>query len=314
LSLKWLVGITRSSTVSQAGDFGRTASQTASLFDLQPLRSFPTPSDVGRDSQLSGRSGAGEQQPDSRSGQRSRLTAKLACSLLATGREPGYIGRRLPARLSAIYIRGSAYRRGRNKRNSTGTNGAFCPHSGTKGPAPRRPRLACAGAKQHDRRFAGKSKAKRNRLRIPPRDRPMNLNLTEDNVIPALWAKSAPLHPLWKHLLDAAAVPLALPNPLAGDGWSSNQTAPLVGLHDVGKADACFQHQVPGFSAELVHRGFPTPSDARCRHERLSARYIGKKLEHAGLDPFAPCGAGRGCERCESAAADVVRCGGGGIP
>ena len=57
-----------------------------------------------------------------------------------------------------------------------------------------------------------------------------------------LWAKSEPYHPLWKHILDAAAVSLALPNPLERDGWAAEALAWVVGMHDVGKADPAFQH------------------------------------------------------------------------
>lgn len=56
-----------------------------------------------------------------------------------------------------------------------------------------------------------------------------------------LWAKSEPKHPLWKHLLDAAAVSLALPNPLSVFGWEDIQVTLIVGLHDIGKASPNFQ-------------------------------------------------------------------------
>jgi len=108
-----------------------------------------------------------------------------------------------------------------------------------------------------------------------------------------LWAKTGQgssdgqYHPLWKHLLDASAVSLALPNPLSGFGWGDAQTALIVGLHDVGKADAAFQHQVTDFSERLRMAGFPLTSDARCRHERLSARFLKNKLTDAGFNPFA---------------------------
>ncbi|MFZ4508747.1 MAG: CRISPR-associated helicase Cas3' [Fimbriimonas sp.] len=101
--------------------------------------------------------------------------------------------------------------------------------------------------------------------------------------IEGLWAKSSPWHPLWKHLLDATAVCMALPNPLARWGWSREQGALIVGLHDVGKADAFFQHQVPEFSPKLTEAGFPVPCDARCRHERLSAKFIRDSREALGL-------------------------------
>ena len=62
-----------------------------------------------------------------------------------------------------------------------------------------------------------------------------------------LWAKSEPRHPLWKHLLDASAISLTLPSPAINFGWKAEATALLVGLHDIGKADCCFQHQIPDF-------------------------------------------------------------------
>lgn len=101
-----------------------------------------------------------------------------------------------------------------------------------------------------------------------------------------LWAKSQPWHPLWKHLLDAAAVSLALPNPLSKFNWSDRETALIVGLHDIGKADPVFQHQVTEFFDRLVEAGFPKPCDSPCRHERLSARFLRQKLEMAGHDPY----------------------------
>ncbi|MBN2074341.1 MAG: CRISPR-associated helicase Cas3' [Dehalococcoidales bacterium] len=101
-----------------------------------------------------------------------------------------------------------------------------------------------------------------------------------------LWAKSEPRHSLWKHILDTSAVSLALPPPVGCFGWSAEETALLVGLHDIGKADAGFQHQVAEFSDELVNAGFPITADARCRHERISARWIKDKLTAEGLNPY----------------------------
>jgi CRISPR-associated endonuclease/helicase Cas3 len=104
-----------------------------------------------------------------------------------------------------------------------------------------------------------------------------------------LWAKSGQdgkggrWHPLWKHLLDASAISLALPNCLSVFGWSEARTALIVGLHDIGKADAVFQHQVPELSERLQRAGFPVTADARCRHERLSARFIRDELRNAGM-------------------------------
>lgn len=106
---------------------------------------------------------------------------------------------------------------------------------------------------------------------------------SQQGVRGALWAKSDPAHPLWMHLLDSAAVSLALPNPLVGYQWSDEQLALVVGLHDVGKADYCFQCQDNELWEKVKAAGFPATDDARCRHERLSARYIRKKLEAASL-------------------------------
>ena len=112
----------------------------------------------------------------------------------------------------------------------------------------------------------------------------MNYNLLDEKRITALWAKSKPRHPLWKHLLDAAAVSLVLPNPLTVFGWSEEQTAMLVGLHDIGKADPTFQHQDPDISVELESETlFKRTCDPRCRHERLSARFIRDNLRNAGM-------------------------------
>jgi len=101
-----------------------------------------------------------------------------------------------------------------------------------------------------------------------------------------LWAKSKPRHPLWKHLLDAAAVSLALPAPAIDFGWKGKHTAFLVGLHDIGKADSTFQHQIPDYSDELSNIGYPVTADVRCRHERLSANFIKNRLIREGIDLY----------------------------
>lgn len=94
-----------------------------------------------------------------------------------------------------------------------------------------------------------------------------------------LWAKSFPRHPLWKHMLDAAAVSLALPSLAIDGGFSAHQVAFFVGLHDVGKANPTFQHKVAELSPELVQAGFPKTADAECRHERLSAVFVRNLLK-----------------------------------
>lgn len=50
-----------------------------------------------------------------------------------------------------------------------------------------------------------------------------------------LWGKSAPFHPLWKHMLDVAAVALVLPFPMADKNWTQSLISFLAGLHDIGK-------------------------------------------------------------------------------
>ncbi len=110
---------------------------------------------------------------------------------------------------------------------------------------------------------------------------------TQDPAWAALWAKSEPYHPLWKHLLDVAAVSFALPNPLERFGWNKAQTALIVGLHDIGKADAAFQRQAPNLFEQVQQAGFPNPPDPRCRHERITFGFLDKVLGRAGLDPFA---------------------------
>jgi len=114
----------------------------------------------------------------------------------------------------------------------------------------------------------------------------MNTSTLPDYSYKVLWAKSDPKHALWKHLLDAAAVSLALPNPLSSFGWDDAQVALVVGLHDVGKADAAFQRQVPELFEKVRLIGFPDTADASCRHERISAKFIKDKLIREGLNPF----------------------------
>lgn len=102
-----------------------------------------------------------------------------------------------------------------------------------------------------------------------------------------MWAKSAPRHPLWKHMLDSAAASLALPDALTRERWTAEQVALVVALHDIGKADAAFQHQVREFSEGLRDAGYPPTGDVRCRHERLSARFIRNRLKAAAMDDLA---------------------------
>lgn len=108
--------------------------------------------------------------------------------------------------------------------------------------------------------------------------------MPEQQAFMHLWAKSKPWHPLWKHLLDAAAASMSLPNPLVAFGWNERETALIVGLHDIGKADPYFQHQVADLSADLEsHGSFKRTSDSPCRHERLSTRAIRETLRNADM-------------------------------
>ncbi len=113
----------------------------------------------------------------------------------------------------------------------------------------------------------------------------MTLIVLKDDV-KRLWAKSKPRHPLWKHMLDASAVSFSLSQPLTSFGWKPEAIALLVGLHDIGKVDSCFQHQILDFSSELIDAGYCPTNDARCRHERISAWFIKKKLVSDGIDNF----------------------------
>ena len=114
----------------------------------------------------------------------------------------------------------------------------------------------------------------------------MDKKMMPEGDVNCLWAKSNPRHPLWKHMLDASAVSLALSPPVISFGWTPEASAFLVGLHDVGKADSCFQHQLREFSSELAKVGYQPTDDVRCRHERISARFIRKKLVFDGMDSF----------------------------
>jgi hypothetical protein len=62
-------------------------------------------------------------------------------------------------------------------------------------------------------------------------------------------------------MVDAAAVSLALPPMMSDGGFSPNEIAFLVGLHDVGKANPQFQHKVAGLSPGIARAGFPKTAD-----------------------------------------------------
>jgi len=105
--------------------------------------------------------------------------------------------------------------------------------------------------------------------------------LAAEDSFKVLWAKSQPRHALWKHLLDAAAVSLALPSVGTHMGLSETEVAFLVALHDVGKASPQFQHRVVELSAEVAAAGFPKTGDADCRHERFSAQFVRELFKEA---------------------------------
>ncbi len=101
-----------------------------------------------------------------------------------------------------------------------------------------------------------------------------------------LWAKSAPHHPLWCHLLDVAAVCEALlprfgPVDPIPDRW----VAYLAALHDIGKADPLFQGKAPELTAPLIEAGIWVGDLNRCagfRHEARSAEWIQEHLRARG--------------------------------
>lgn len=103
-----------------------------------------------------------------------------------------------------------------------------------------------------------------------------------------LWAKSEPYHPLWCHLLDAAAVARALKarfGPIEGlpEGWIEF----LVGCHDIGKADRWFQNKDQYLANQLRDLGLHLPqwdSGAdnlkKFRHEARSREWLQKSLKN----------------------------------
>jgi len=107
--------------------------------------------------------------------------------------------------------------------------------------------------------------------------------MTSTNVLSGpckkLWAKSSPRHPLWKHLLDVAAVARVLPFPARNDGWTPDLLAFFAGCHDLGKADFYFQSRAPEIFKEFSdEKGWKT-GDPCCRHERISARFLMEWLQ-----------------------------------
>lgn len=112
--------------------------------------------------------------------------------------------------------------------------------------------------------------------------------MSDTNLLPeecrVLWAKSNPIHLLWKHLLDSAAVALSLPLPQPLSSLPGKSVAFLVGIHDIGKADPFFQYRVPEFQKGLENAGFFSTGDNHCRHERLSASFANNWFLEKGLD------------------------------
>jgi CRISPR-associated endonuclease/helicase Cas3 len=99
-----------------------------------------------------------------------------------------------------------------------------------------------------------------------------------------LWAKSRPFHPLWKHLLDIAAVCKALLPRFGGvDCLPEAWVLFLVALHDIGKAAAKFQGKAPVEAVEAhvvveeLRNYLPIAGEAECqgfRHEARSATWL----------------------------------------
>jgi CRISPR-associated endonuclease/helicase Cas3 len=105
-----------------------------------------------------------------------------------------------------------------------------------------------------------------------------------------LWAKSNPFHYLWHHLLDAAAVSRAL-LPRFGNRTPLPDAAVafLVAMHDVGKADTCFQNKDDDCADALRATGLDLPpltdDTSGFRHEARSAEWLDAHLSKHGADP-----------------------------
>ncbi|MDQ3814236.1 MAG: CRISPR-associated endonuclease Cas3'', partial [Armatimonadota bacterium] len=102
-----------------------------------------------------------------------------------------------------------------------------------------------------------------------------------------LWAKSAPHHFLWRHLLDVAAVIEALwPRFGPLEDMPLPWACYLCALHDIGKADPWFQNKDDGLAAQLRAQGlnlteWSSETDdkfLRFRHEARSSEWLQKHL------------------------------------
>lgn len=92
-----------------------------------------------------------------------------------------------------------------------------------------------------------------------------------------LWAKSKPHHPLWRHLLDAAAVCRSLLPRL--EALAQPWTYYIVALHDIGKADPSFQSKdkILARPLEEANMSFTNIRDGY-RHEARSAAWVMRHL------------------------------------
>jgi len=97
---------------------------------------------------------------------------------------------------------------------------------------------------------------------------------TLSNEIKVLWAKSKPYHPLWKHILDTAAVSTVLYNYWESFEWENKLISFFAANHDIGKIDPYFQHNDSQLSSKLQEAGFMPTADTKCRHERISDRFV----------------------------------------
>src|SRR5690606_37530607 len=104
-----------------------------------------------------------------------------------------------------------------------------------------------------------------------------------EEVLLKMWAKTKPFHPLWCHLLDAAAACQALLPHFGGiENVSDSWVCIFVGAHDIGKADDWFQNKDEGLAGVLNDLGLRLPAQTAFRtddlkwfrHEARSAEWI----------------------------------------